>query len=1101
MLFFFRLHHEIGRITGTLRRMINIFMPSDAPSKATLPISILTKLSHTILLIILIYSGTFCQDGLSKTSSKSHSTLLNINKLTMWASDDGLMEQNPISQTAGVSFPRGVGNVVNRGGFLWGGKVYDGNSQQVRVGGQSSKSGTLPGRIVVPGIAENPGNSDVRIYRIRRDWASADLKEEASEFFNIPLIDVGDEELHQLHQMYRDDWVEWPWQKGAPYYERNGIPGYQPDHEGKDTTYDEPGLGEADQVIWYVSNDLNSSAVSKLYGSVPIGLEMQVTCWAYSKYPDLENVIFQRYRLIYKGASYTPPTARIESMYVAKWVDPDIGDYSDDFVGCSPEINFGYAYNARPYDVDFQKAKSIPPVVGYALLQGPRVTRPGETAKWDLRDLSGYANLPMTTFTYFGNSDRSADYTLGAYDGSLQWWNLFRGYKHNPISPPRCLFDPVARQCTKFELAGDAEYFHGWIDGIPDSSGDRRFAMITGPFSLAYGDTQEVVFSLTAGLGTDNRNGISVVKKYANSAHDAYYLNFKFPSAVPDPPLRVVELKNQILLDWESDTTRLKETESYYSCGYRFETYTLYQFPLPDSPQEDALVYQFFDPTQPRLLYLDRDKILDEPLVNGQKYYFALRSSAYHPDPKIYKTRIESPLKIIEITPHDPNPGTILPYAMGDTVSDAINTTGRNDAGVNVIFFDPSKLYDSLNPLGHRYEMLYHRNSDPAIDFEEKPKWSLIDQTTSDTLIRRIPVDSRPERIKTRGFSVETLMPRHGMKRLSLVKYKTEDSFSPIFENPSPGGEFMIVAPGSSTLDTLTGQNGDDIDVELRFEGDSSWTLYRAATAVTSRWVRVPFTAWERKFKNGDTLYRQLFTTIVPVQNDSVWRSTEYLNRYYDGRPMKAFPPIVILVDSEEVNGKYYLGKYYDDLPTNPDMNLYRALLWFNGYYYSKNATVSRAIIADLDGDNAPAPPGTAVRFERYQEIRNGDRKLLALKPVVRNDPGAASLEVRRVNVFPNPYYGMNRSEINRYSRFVTFNHLPYLATIRIYNLAGVHARTIRKEDETQFARWDLNNENGLPVAGGLYLAHIEMRDINNNDLGDKILKLMIIPEDLSPQN
>lgn len=1058
----------------------------------TIGIISLSFITHSI-------SGEKLGDQSSVSSTKYHSSLININKLTMWASDDGIMEQNPKDQTAGVSFPRGVGNVVNRGGFLWGGKVYDGNLQTIRVGGQTSTSGTVAGRIIAPGIAENVANADVRIYRIRRGWADVDLHQEAAEFFNLPLIDIGDNEVQELRDLYMKDWMEWPWQKGAPYYERNGIPGYQPDPYGKDSTYDEPGLGDADQVIWYVTNDLNSSAVYRLYGSASIGLEMQVTCWAYNKYPDLQNVIFQRYRLIYKGASFTPPTARIESMYVAKWVDPDIGDYSDDFVGCLPGEDLGYSYNSRASDADFAKAKVSPPVVGYSLLQGPRVQMAGSVAKWNLDDISDYKNLPMTTFTYFSHSDRSADYSLGAYEGTLLWWNLFRGYKHKPVSPPTCLLDPLANQCTKFELDGDPEYFHGWIDGIPDSSGDRRFAIISGPFSLAYGDTQEVVYALTAGTGTNNRNGISVVKKYANAAHDAYYLNFKFPDPVPEPPLRVVELDQQIILDWESDSTKLKKVESYLSCGYRFETYTLYQFPLPNSPIEEAVVYQFFDPTQPRLLYLKDDKIRNENLINGQKYYFALTTSAYHPDPKIYKKRIESQIKIIEVTPHSPNPGTIIPYAIGDTTSDVVNIVGRNDAVVNVMFYDPTKLYDSLIPNGHTYEILYHRNSVPMIDFDEKPKWSFIDQSTGDTLISRIPVDSRPERIETRGFSIETLLPRHGMKNVSLVKYKSKDIYEPIFENPSPDAEFMIAGPGTSTIDTIKGQSGDDVDIELHFYGDSSWTLYYGPTAITSRWVRVPFTAWERKIISPDTIYRQLYTTIVNVENDSVWRSTSYLNRMYNGNPMLAFPPIVVVIDSDMIGGKYYLGKYYDDLPYNPDQRFYRALLWFNGYYYSGDVTISRAIIVDLDGDNAPAPLGTAVRFERIQEIRNGDRKIVSLKPMTKTDLIAAREEIKRVNVFPNPYYGMNRAEINRFSRFVTFNHLPFYATIRIYNLAGIHTRTIIKEDESQFARWDLNNESGLPVAGGLYFAQIEMRDTEDRILGEKILKLMIVPEDLSP--
>ena len=73
----------------------------------------------------------------------------------------------------------------------------------------------------------------------------------------------------------------------------------------------------------------------------------------------------------------------------------------------------------------------------------------------------------------------------------------------------------------------------------------------------------------------------------------------------------------------------------------------------------------------------------------------------------------------------------------------------------------------------------------------------------------------------------------------------------------------------------------------------------------------------------------------------------------------------------------------------------------------------------------------------------------------------------------------------------MTFSHLPDRATIRIFNLAGVHVKTIEKNTNTQFERWDLANESGLPVASGLYIAYIDMPDIGET----KVLKMAIIQE------
>jgi hypothetical protein len=100
--------------------------------------------------------------------------------------------------------------------------------------------------------------------------------------------------------------------------------------------------------------------------------------------------------------------------------------------------------------------------------------------------------------------------------------------------------------------------------------------------------------------------------------------------------------------------------------------------------------------------------------------------------------------------------------------------------------------------------------------------------------------------------------------------------------------------------------------------------------------------------------------------------------------------------------------------------------------------------------------------------------------------------QVGQINVFPNPYYGFSSEEINKYNRFVTFNHLPTQANMRIFNLAGVLVRSLEKQDQGQFMYWDLNNEYGLPVASGLYIVYIDMPELGTT----KVLKVAIIQED-----
>jgi hypothetical protein len=106
-------------------------------------------------------------------------------------------------------------------------------------------------------------------------------------------------------------------------------------------------------------------------------------------------------------------------------------------------------------------------------------------------------------------------------------------------------------------------------------------------------------------------------------------------------------------------------------------------------------------------------------------------------------------------------------------------------------------------------------------------------------------------------------------------------------------------------------------------------------------------------------------------------------------------------------------------------------------------------------------------------------------------DAALAKADISRINVFPNPYYGVNPQETDKYNRFVTFSHLPQRAIIRIFNLAGVMVRKIDRLSSSQFEQWDLKNQEGLPVGSGLYIVHIDMPDLGTT----KILKVAIVQE------
>ena len=145
-------------------------------------------------------------------------------------------------------------------------------------------------------------------------------------------------------------------------------------------------------------------------------------------------------------------------------------------------------------------------------------------------------------------------------------------------------------------------------------------------------------------------------------------------------------------------------------------------------------------------------------------------------------------------------------------------------------------------------------------------------------------------------------------------------------------------------------------------------------------------------------------------------------------------------------------------------------------------------------GVDAQPEIGTTFRIRMTIPNKAGSDVFTFTAPKPTSSVEQAKADVNNLNVFPNPYYGVNSEELNKYNRFVTFSHLPAKATIRIFNLAGILVKTLEENDGSrsgQFQRWDLANQSGLPVASGLYIAYIDMPELGIT----KILKLAIIQE------
>ncbi|MFT5779521.1 MAG: hypothetical protein ACI837_002480, partial [Crocinitomicaceae bacterium] len=88
------------------------------------------------------------------------------------------------------------------------------------------------------------------------------------------------------------------------------------------------------------------------------------------------------------------------------------------------------------------------------------------------------------------------------------------------------------------------------------------------------------------------------------------------------------------------------------------------------------------------------------------------------------------------------------------------------------------------------------------------------------------------------------------------------------------------------------------------------------------------------------------------------------------------------------------------------------------------------------------------------------------------------------INVVPNPYYAYSEYERSRLDTRVKVTNLPEKCVVKIYTVNGKLVRTFKKDSPVTSLDWDLNNHKGIPVAGGVYLIHVDVPDV-----GERILK------------
>ena len=407
----------------------------------------------------------------------------------------------------------------------------------------------------------------------------------------------------------------------------------------------------ADQVIWWVCNDAgNKKNFSENTSAVPeIGMEVHYEAFAYASTDATNDMTFLRQKLYNKGSVI------LDKTYLAQWVDPDLGNAGDDYVGCDVMRGLGICYNGDPNDEGSTGYGENPPAVGVDFFRGPFPDDATDTIDWDL-DCADMNTIPadsneritMSGFIYYniGGDPRNGDPTKFSdfynylqnkwKDGTNVTWGADgRQIEALPDHPKTShMFpDPLgsgqsdpygfacgARKCSEPVACPDNGNWNEVQAG--NTAGDRRFLANNGPFTLEPGDFNECTIGIVWAQATSGGPTGSFGKLLAadDLAQKRFNDCFKRKVGPNSPNLEIVENDRDLIFTIIPDVivkSPLMTTETYKELDrdakigdpsnpqdleYKFQGYKIYQ--LFD---DKVSVQDLGNPDKARLLEGDVD--------------------------------------------------------------------------------------------------------------------------------------------------------------------------------------------------------------------------------------------------------------------------------------------------------------------------------------------------------------------------------------------------------------------------------------------------------------------------------------------------------------
>jgi len=416
----------------------------------------------------------------------------------------------------------------------------------------------------------------------------------------------------------------------APFFDGNSNGVYEPNKgeypvlytdkiAANNTPSDQP-----DMMLWYVYND-NGNIHSET-GGIPIGLELQLQAFAYATNDEINNMTFYRSTIINRGQT------ELKETYMGQWVDPDLGNFADDYVGCDVKRALGICYNGDDNDEGVLGYGLNPPTIGIDYFEGPLDENGDELGlshfmffNNDANPICGNPRIAIDFYNYLQGNWRN---------GQQVRWGDRCGAGGTVPTPWMWPFDTI--------LPGQS----AWTEKIAGNTpSDRRFVQSSGPFTLKPGVVNYITVGAVWARATSGGSlgSLELLRKASDKAQKLFNNRFDLIDGPNAPEVSVQELENEVILTFLNTNNDKVEAysekvlnESNDTLEYNFQGYRVFQLKDAtvgtgdldniDKAREifqcdiedgfDQIINQEFDPTVSANIPVEQVNGANEGLVN-----------------------------------------------------------------------------------------------------------------------------------------------------------------------------------------------------------------------------------------------------------------------------------------------------------------------------------------------------------------------------------------------------------------------------------------------------------------------------------------------------